>query len=316
MVRIVLVSPSPWSGETGNAVTARRWARILRHLGCRVTAAARYDGEPTDLVVALHAAKSAASVRRAYLEGVPSVVALTGTDLYRDLAQSEPARESLRTASKLVFLQPKGLEQVPGHYWSKSVVIHQSVRMPWVEASERPRHFDVAVLSHLREVKDPLRAALASRRLPPASRIRVVHAGDALETACARRAREEARRNPRYVWKGPLPRWRAKRLLAGSRLLVLSSRMEGGANVVSEACVATVPILATQIPGTVGILGSSYPGYFPVGDTAALAALMNRAETEPAFYATMRAWVRRLAPLFQPSHERGAWRHLLEELLG
>jgi glycosyltransferase involved in cell wall biosynthesis len=49
--------------------------------------------------------------------------------------------------------------------------------------------------------------------------------------------------------------------------LVLSSKSEGGANVISEAVMASVPVIASRIPGTVGLLGENYPGYFEFGDT-------------------------------------------------
>jgi hypothetical protein len=86
-----------------------------------------------------------------------------------------------------------------------------------------------------RDVKDPLLTACAARLLPAGSRVRVVHAGAALDARLEKLARAEDRANPRYRWLGDGPRTRALRLLAGSQLLALTSRLEGGANVVSEA---------------------------------------------------------------------------------
>ncbi|MFO0981072.1 MAG: glycosyltransferase [Planctomycetota bacterium] len=122
------------------------------------------------------------------------------------------------------------------------------------------------------------------------------------------------RRNRRYRWLGELPRGRALRLLRASHVLVLSSLLEGGANVISEALAAGTPVLASRIPGSVGLLGADYPGYFPAGDTRALAALLARAERDPRFRARLRAACRRRAPLVAPERERAAWRALLEEL--
>ncbi len=318
MIRVVLVTPADPRGRTGNAVTARRWARLLRRLGCRARVVQAYDGEPCDLLIALHAMKSAPSVARIRRESpeTPVVVALTGTDLYRDLRRSASARRTLDAATKLVVLQPLAPKELPARYWPKTVVICQSVRMPWVRPRTRARHFDVAVLSHLRRVKDPLRAAQAARLLPPESRIRVLHAGATLEPEYLDRVRAEVKRNPRYVWKGELPRWQAKRLLASSRLLLVTSRLEGGPNVISEAAVAGVPVLATQVPGNIGLLGKTYPGYFDVGDTEALAELMRRAETDPAFYADLAGRVRGLGRLLNPARELAAWKIELEMLCG
>jgi glycosyltransferase involved in cell wall biosynthesis len=96
--------------------------------------------------------------------------------------------------------------------------------------------------------------------------------------------------------------------------MIISSRLEGGANVVSEAIVAGVPILASRIPGTVGLLGEAYPAYFDVGDTRALATLLWRAETDARFLARLARRVRQLAPRFTPARERAVWARLLRGL--
>jgi glycosyltransferase involved in cell wall biosynthesis len=127
-------------------------------------------------------------------------------------------------------------------------------------------------------------------------------------------ARAEQALNSRYHWLGELPRWKALRLLSRSRLLVLTSLLEGGANTISEAIALGVPVLASRIPGSVGLLGVDYPGYFPVGNTAALMVLLTRAETDARFYQQLRAWCRRLRPLIRPARERESWRRLLAEL--
>ena len=90
--------------------------------------------------------------------------------------------------------------------------------------------------------------------------------------------------------------------------------MEGGANVVSEGIVAGVPVLSTRISGSIGMLGPDYPGYFEIGDTAGLAALLHRAETDSVFLGNLRDRVTKLAPLYRPAGERDAWRKLLQEL--
>jgi glycosyltransferase involved in cell wall biosynthesis len=96
--------------------------------------------------------------------------------------------------------------------------------------------------------------------------------------------------NPRYHWLGERSHGRALRVLARSHLLVLSSLSEGGANAISEALALRVPIVASRISGSIGLLGEAYPGYFPVQDTAALAHLLLRAETDDTFYAALAAW--------------------------
>jgi glycosyltransferase involved in cell wall biosynthesis len=174
--------------------------------------------------------------------------------------------------------------------------------------------FDVCVLGHLRPVKDPFRAAAAARLLPDTSRIRIVQIGAALSPSMRRRAEQLARHNPRYCWLGELPRRRALERLARCRLLALTSRMEGGANVVSEALAAGVPVISSRIGGTIGILRDDYPGYFPVGDTRALADLLRRAETDHRFLDELRRRCAQKARLMTPERERHAWQQLLAEL--
>jgi putative glycosyltransferase (TIGR04348 family) len=302
--------------DTGNQVTARRWARRLRELGHRVTIQPEYDGRPSDLLLALHARKSFPSLERFRRErpGRPVVLVLTGTDLYGDIRISAEARRSLEAADRLVLLQPAGLDELPDSLRAKARVVHQSATCPKGRFASRKDVFEVVVLGHLRPVKDPLRAAAAARLLPVGSRLRVLHAGAALTPEAGREARREEGTNPRYRWLGPLPRWRALRLLARARALVLTSRTEGGANVVSEALACSVPVLCSRIPGSVGILGRDYPGYFEVGDTKGLAALLARAEENAAFLADLRRRGRSLAPLVSPVREREAWRRLIREL--
>ncbi len=315
---ISLITPAPAGSRGGNRVTATRWTRILRGLGHRVIVEEEYRNRPCDLMVALHARRSYPSVdrfRRRHPD-LPLVVALTGTDLYGDIHTDSQARQSLDLASCVVLLQPMGIAELPEHVRERARVIYQSAVRPPGTLPPSRRTFEVCVLGHLRPVKDPLRAAAAARLLPESSRIRVVHAGKALSPEMDEAARAEVRSNPRYRWVGELPRWKALRTLARSRLLVLSSTMEGGANVVSEAIATGVPVLASRISGSIGLLGADYPGYFPTGDTRALADLLRRAETDSGFYGILKAWCERLAPLVDPARERESWDGLLRELSG
>ena len=316
-MRVRIVTPEPPHGHRGNGVTASRWERLLRELGHEVAVGRGWSGERCDALVALHARRSATAIARFAQRrpAVPLVVALTGTDLYADLGHNAAAQRSLELAWRLVVLQPLGVDEVPEVHRPKARVVLQSAVGPRHPPAPSSRRFDVAVLSHLRAVKDPLLAAAAARLLPARSRVRIVHLGGVIDPELAARARLEAAENPRYEWRGEQPRWRALRTLSRSRLLVVSSRLEGGANVVSEAVVAGVPVLASNIPGSIGLLGADYPGLFPIGDAPALAVLLDRAEAEPAFLAELAARCRALAALFAPARERAALERLLGELV-
>jgi putative glycosyltransferase (TIGR04348 family) len=317
-MKIGIITPAPPGSNYGNRVTALRWAKILRKLGHQVSIAGKYDEQPFDLLIALHARRSSPSISRwrGKNPDAPLLVALTGTDLYRDIQTNTRAEESLKLADRIVVLQPRALKELALSLRKKTRVIYQSVETKRARPKRRTpgRAFDVCVIGHLRAVKDPFRAALASRSLPSASYIRIVQIGRAMTGALEERAGREMKINPRYRWLGELPRARTLRVLTDSELCVISSRMEGGANVLSEAIVAAVPVLASRIDGNVGILGTDYPGLFRVGDTSQLAQLMTRAETDRKFLSQLKTRVKRLAPLFEPAREELAWASLLDEL--
>jgi putative glycosyltransferase (TIGR04348 family) len=316
LMKVCLVTPAPPGSRKGNRVTALRWAGILRGLGRRVIVTEEYRNQRCDVLVALHALRSAPSIERfrSAHPDAPLILALTGTDLYGSIHTHAEARRSLDLATRLILLQPLGMQELPEDVRNKARVIYQSVPAPTIRAAPREDRFEVCVMGHLRPVKDPFRTALAARLLPPTSRLRVLHLGAALEEEMADRARSEARINPRYRWLGELPRRKALRVLSRCRLLSLTSEQEGGANVVSEALASSVPVVSSRIDGSVGLLGEDYPGYFPIGDTEALAGLLQRAETDAGFYRELKEWCERLRPLVDPACERQSWEDLLGDL--
>ncbi len=313
---MLIVTPAARGSTKGNRITAERWARCLRLLDHRVEIAPLYERQSCDILVALHARKSAPSVMRFSTAhgGKPIVVALTGTDLYQDIGHSRIAQRSLQLAWRLIVLQPLGAKDLPPRFRRKVRVIIQSAEAPRRKPRPLKTAFEICIMGHLRPVKDPFRAAMAVRRLPASSRIQITHMGAALGRTMERRALAEMARNPRYRWLGEVSHGMALARLARSRLLVLTSRLEGAANVVSEALAAQVPILSSRIAGSVGVLGEDYPGFFPVGKTSMLAELLLRAENDRAFYATLESRCAQLRPRVEPAREVAAWQNLLDEL--
>ncbi|HET9030399.1 MAG TPA: selenoneine biosynthesis selenosugar synthase SenB [Candidatus Aquilonibacter sp.] len=314
--RVAIVSPSAPTRRTGNVHTARRYAGFLRDAGYRVRLLATWQGEAADVLVALHARKSADSIlafARAH-PGRPIVVVLTGTDVYRDLARSKRALRALEVATAIVTLQPDALAFIPKRLRNKATPIEQSAVSPW--QWKPPGRAQFCVLGHLRYEKDPLRAGLALAKIPRALGVRVVQAGAALDERFLTRANRLSERDARYRYLGEVTQRRAMRMLAASSALVLSSRMEGGANVLSEAIAAGTPVIASRISGNSGILGSDYPAYFPPGDTAACAALMRRCAQDARFLRSLHSRVRRLAPLVRPQRERDLLLTVVKRVLG
>jgi len=240
-------------------------------------------------------------------------VALAGTDVYGDLPGAPRSMEALGRAARVVALEPAAAARLPDAVRRKARVIEQSAT-PIERITPASERFEVLVLAHLREVKDPLLPAAAVRLLPADSRVQVLHAGAALERELAAAAARETERNPRWRWLGGVSHAAARELLARARLLVLPSREESCSNALVEALSSAVPVLAARAPGTESVLGADHPGLFPVGDSAALAELLARAESDPPFLALLCARSQALAPGFDPARERADWEQLFAEL--
>ena len=313
-MKIHLVTPAKEKSRNGNRTSAMRWAGLLRSAGHRVRVDTDYNGEAADLLIALHAWRSAAAIRR-YREANPQgplVVALGGTDVNTYL-QSDPETTlaSMQMADALVCLHDLVADRLPPALRPKLSVIRQSAKPLPRPRKPSKRCFDICVIGHLRAEKDPFRTALAARLLPAESKVRVLHYGKAHGPKWARQAEAEMRANPRYRWQGEVSAGQVRQVYLRARLMVISSLQEGGANVVSEALVAGVPIIASDIDGNIGLLGRDYGGYFHVGDETSLAERIRRAEVDEGFLKSLESQGRALAPRFTPERELAAWQALL-----
>lgn len=315
MARISIVTPAPPGSRTGNRHTAARWAAMLRSAGHRVSVVNEWMGERCDLLIALHADRSHASVRRyrnVHPDGALSVV-LTGTDLYRDLPRgSKKARASLDLANRVIVLQSEAKRTLPEKWRRKTHVVYQSSDTKLKHAPPT-RPFRIAVVGHLRKVKDPFRAVRALAQLK--GDYEVVQVGDALDPAMTAVAKRWAKREPRYSWIDSVPHAKALHWIARSHLLVVSSLMEGGANVICEAARIGTPVLASRVPGNVGMLGARYPGYFPLGDDRFLARLLRVTSSKPASYEKLKRELRNRKRLFSPTAEKAALGKAVRESL-
>jgi putative glycosyltransferase (TIGR04348 family) len=315
-MKIAIAVPPSAAPRSGNRHTAARWARFLRSMRHRVRVVTEWRGGRDDLLLALHAYKSYPSISRFHelRPHAPIVVALTGTDLYRDVAKHAEARQSLGLATRLVVLQQEGLRELSAYLRQKTRVVHQSSDVMLRHAPDKSR-FRVAVVGHLREEKDPFRAVMALRRIGRDTPVEVVQLGGALNREMRERARAWQRLEKRYRWLGSVAHRSAMRWLASSHVLVVSSVMEGGANVICEAARIGVPVLASRIPGNVGMLGRGYPGYFPLFDDKALARLIERCAVDARFYRALRKALLKRRALFAPAAERGALKRLLRDIV-
>ncbi len=317
---ISIVTPSPLSLNGGNGRTAERYADLLAEAGYQVEILLP-DAKPRgDILVALHARRSIEAIRnfrKIHPLGGCAVV-LTGTDLYQDLPKGDPAVfESLRTADFLVGLHRGVSSDLPMEFRNKLRVLVQSALPPREKRRPeraKPESLVVLVPCNLRAVKNPLFPAQASRLLPRESRIQVFLMGEELEEGWADKARNEEHENPRFCWIGGKPKATALELIAGSDVLVIPSKSEGAANVLSEAIASGTPILASKIPGNVGILGAEPGPYFPVGDKEALATLLLRFERNSDFRKQLKSRVQALQGMVSPQKEREGLVALIQDL--
>jgi|SRR5690349_23392840 len=313
--RVFIATPAPPGSRLGNRVTALRWQRILRELGCLVRVGQGWrTTDRCNLLVALHATKSWNSIRafRAHHPLLPVVVALTGTDLYGD--KDARTRASVRAASSLVVLQSEALRSLDPASRRNATVILQSAIPQRARIQHHRLGLRVVALAHLRAIKNPLLAAQAARLLPSNSRIRIEHYGSSLDARLTTKARRESRLNPHWRWRGERSHAGVLKILTRSDVFLQTSFAEGGSSAMAEALACGLPILSTRNPGAIGMLGRTHPGFFEVDDAPALADLLMRCDRDPAFLRVLRNASKLRAKLVTPERERKAWFSLLREL--
>jgi putative glycosyltransferase (TIGR04348 family) len=311
---VCIVTPGTRTANNGNWRTAARWAEMLRDR-FRVIVQTQWDGAPADALIALHARRSHDSVGR-YRAGSSGRIAvvLTGTDLYRDLPESREAAASLDLADRIVTLQDEAPRVLPARWRRKATLIFQSAVSLRARRKPRDRLACVAV-GHLRAEKDPLTLMRAMALIPRDLAIEIRHIGAPLDPRLAAAARDLGRRDPRYRYVGALPHGLARAALGAAHLLIHPSVMEGGANVIAEAVTARTAVLASRVPGNVGMLGRRYPGYFPPGDESALARRLVQALEDPRYLARLESACAARRPLFDPASEARSLRKLAAELV-
>ena len=319
---LLIITPYLAGANNGNWRTAQRWAKLLSP-DCRVIVQAGLDDADDPMLreaawmIALHARRSHSSIVewRARRGPAPLIVAMTGTDLYRDVpAGDSTALDSIATADALIVLQPDAIRHLPEVHRDKARVVLQSARS-LVHSAKPSSRLNCVMVGHLRAEKDPLTAFGAWRALPADEPIFLRHIGGALDHSLGDAADAFMRVERRYRWVGALAHAAARQAIRRAHLLLLPSVMEGGANVVVEAITAGTPVLGSRMSGNIGMLGDDYPGLFPVGDSEALAALLLRCRREPVFLRRLQTWCKRRAPLFSPENERRALLGVLREYM-
>jgi glycosyltransferase involved in cell wall biosynthesis len=214
-----------------------------------------------------------------------------------------------------VVLNECGVNELPAEHRHKARCIFQSARTR-KKLAPRLRTDDFAFVGHLRFEKDPLTAARALASLSsPRLRLRVAGQTHISQDGAAQAMAAMAAKDSRIELLGGLAHSDARALIAQSQALILSSAMEGGANVLIEAVNSGTPVLASKISGNVGMLGENYPGYFPFGDARALADLMKKFLQDTHFREQLTLACEQRRSAFSTATESEAVNSLLDDLL-
>jgi glycosyltransferase involved in cell wall biosynthesis len=344
-IDVRIFTPFGAASGMGNWRTAQRYAQMLRGSGLGATiiapeqsADACLPGGARTVAIALNAARSAQQIAQFVAHGIPTMVVLTGTDLYGALAPSAKgseryaqAEQALLQATLILTLQAQAQAEVIRRWPALAARTHcllQTTALrptvaPRVAANSKTIRFLIA--AHIRPEKDPLTAFLAFHRafpegwgvLPGGRRVpvRLIHVGGHRDKALADELIRLGSRHPGILLEGPLTHAQTLRLMSHVHAMIQPSISEGGALVVPEAVASRLPLIASDIPAHLGQLGADYPGFFPVGDVDALASVLQRFVSDPEFQqALVDSTVSLASTLASPARERSELVKLVREL--
>lgn len=294
MKPVVLIS-TPFGPEShsGNWRTAARYAALLESSGFLARLMVGQGTEDAwlgvDAAIVLHARRSHAVATRARERHIPYAVVLTGTDIYGDLgAQGVPAHaamciETIQGAILAVALQQEAARALKercaamaGVVCPEVVTIRQAT--PWSVQPDAHREGATRciMVGHVRAEKDPetgVKGFLIAQSQQPG--LRLVHVGGSLDDALMGRLKAmQDQYSDAFQLQGMVSHDEVRRWMDQSDVLIHPSQSEGGALVLGEAVARGLYVLASDIPGNVGVLGPSYPGYFEVGKPEALSGLL------------------------------------------
>ncbi len=313
---VVIVSPSLASANNGNWQTAKRYRQLLK-AQFRVRLVSEWKGAKSDdVLIALHARRSFPSIAAWHAVHGDNglVVVLTGTDLYRDIQHDSQAQQSLEFATRLVVLQSMGLDELPAPLKAKTSVLLQSTT-PRVTLSKTRRYIRAVMVGHLREEKSPRTLFEAAALLAQQRDIHIKHIGAEHDQVLASMAHQTAALYPHYQFTGALTYSETRRQIQRAHVLVHTSVMEGGAHVIMESICSGVPVIASRIPGNMGMLGQDYAGLFPVGDAKALADMLIRFRHDTEFEELLKKQCALRAPLFSAEHERNGLLKIIQMVI-
>ena len=312
-MNILITSAYPLSSPKGNSITAKRIAKLLTQAGHSAQAINTDMPPPADAMIALHATKTLASSKRFKVHSPKGklIIYLTGTDLYKEQANNNPEfKEALILADALVVGQRASLASIPSEFKSKSHFVPASVLLPSLKKVSAPPSPSLALIGHLRPVKNPFLMNLALEQLS-AITLNAFTLGAALEPSMLAEAERWQQADSRFHWLNDIPYSEALSWIEQVDFTLNTSHSEGGSNAVAESIVLGTPVLASKIEGNVGMLGDDYLGYFEPNNANSLAKLIRRAITDHDFHEALLEQTLDLQQNFLPEKETAGWLKLL-----
>jgi len=292
----------------GNSVTAKRLETLFNNSGHKATAVHTTRPSSADHFIALNAIKSAEAIQHFNLQHPSGKIhtVLTGTDIHRGIHQhKELAEKIFNISNTLIVAHPECIHEIPARWHAKVKVIYPSVSIPDLPDIKPFTAPTFTCLGHLREVKNPHLMYTASLGIKEAHN--AYSLGDSLESECAETATQNAQHHPNYKWVKNLDRATALAWMQQSLATLNTSFLEGGANSVVEAIHLNVPVIASNIDGNRGLLGSNYLGLFKSDNAEELKTLMHKCLTDDRFISTLKQQLEKRKSLFSNENELQSW---------
>lgn len=264
-MRIALISPYSLARAAGNAVTAARIGSSLGTVGCAVrvfsleeysmdSLSAAIDEFSPDLIHTLHAfycGNQAEYVARKL--GLPFIITMTGTDIYRTDNYTAAEVQLLRSAAAIVVFTGIIKQKLASYLNSEMInIIPQGVDIrSALPLSGNNGDFIFLFPAGIRPVKNVLfpLAPLAqlARKFP---RIKLHLAGEILDSNYAADVLPKYDAESSASWLGPVAHDKMPEIYASASVVLNCSHSEGGmANSLLEAMQLGIPVLATDIEG-------------------------------------------------------------------
>ncbi len=207
----------------------------------------------------------------------------------------------MKLADRLVVLHEASLEQVPEIFRGKTSVIYPSVTLP-ADLQHAPEgDFTIIMTGNMRKEKNPALAVAAAEKISPA--LEIHHYGECTSTG-----------SENVIEHGIFSHDTMLDAMSSAGVLLNTSFQEGGANAICEAVTMGLPVVASAIPGNIGMLGEDYAGLFPSNDLDALVNMLEKTANDPDFYALLKKQLAARAPLFTYAQESESWQDLLNGL--